>query len=52
VAVTAHSAAADRMRVLAAGFRQHVSKPVEAAELLVVVASVVSRANGAEESGS
>jgi PAS domain S-box-containing protein len=43
VAVTAHSSVADRVRVLAAGFRQHVSKPVEAAELLLVVASVTAR---------
>jgi PAS domain S-box-containing protein len=43
VAVTAHSSAVDRMRVLAAGFRQHVPKPVEAGELLLVVASVAGR---------
>jgi PAS domain S-box-containing protein len=43
IAVTAHSSAADRVRVLGAGFRQHVPKPVEATELLLVVASVVSR---------
>jgi PAS domain S-box-containing protein len=49
IAVTAHSSAADRVRVLTAGFRQHVPKPVEAAELLLVVASVVPRGVGASE---
>jgi PAS domain S-box-containing protein len=43
IAVTAHSSAADRVRVLTAGFRQHVPKPVDAAELLLVVASAVAR---------
>jgi CheY-like chemotaxis protein len=42
IAVTAHSSAGDRVRVLAAGFRQHVPKPVEAAELVLVVASVAA----------
>jgi PAS domain S-box-containing protein len=46
IAVTAHSSAADRVRVLAAGFRQHVPKPVEAAELLLVVASAAARDAG------
>jgi PAS domain S-box-containing protein len=46
IAVTAHSSAADRVRVLGAGFRQHVPKPVEAAELLLVVASVSTSVRG------
>ena len=40
IAVTAHSSVEDRARVLAAGFRQHVPKPVEVAELRLVVASL------------
>lgn len=44
IAVTAHSTAEDRVRALAAGFQQHVPKPVEAAELQLVVASAAARA--------
>jgi PAS domain S-box-containing protein len=47
IAVTAHSSAVDRVRVLSAGFRQHVPKPVEAAELLLVVANAAARDKGA-----
>jgi len=43
IAVTAHSSVEDRLRVLAAGFRQHVPKPVEVRELQLVVASVAPR---------
>jgi len=42
IAVTAHSAVEDRVRALAAGFRQHVPKPVDVAELQLVVASAAS----------
>jgi signal transduction histidine kinase/ActR/RegA family two-component response regulator len=40
VALTASTSHAERARVLAAGFRMHVHKPVEPAELIAVVASV------------
>lgn len=43
IPVTAHGSVDDRIRTLAAGFRMHVAKPVEPAELLTVVASVAGR---------
>ncbi len=43
VALTAYARVEDRMRALAAGFQMHVSKPVEPAELAVVIASLVER---------
>jgi PAS domain S-box-containing protein len=42
IAMTAHSSVEDRVRALAAGFRQHVPKPVDVAELQLVVASAAS----------
>jgi CheY-like chemotaxis protein len=39
VALTAYARAEDRVRALAAGFQMHVAKPIEPAELLVVIAS-------------
>jgi CheY-like chemotaxis protein len=43
VALTAYSRLEDRMRSLRAGFQMHVTKPVEPAELVAVVASLVHR---------
>jgi len=43
IALTAFARAEDRMKVLRAGFRMHVAKPVEAAELCVAVASAAGR---------
>ncbi|HLA12777.1 MAG TPA: PAS domain S-box protein [Pyrinomonadaceae bacterium] len=43
VALTAYARSEDRMRALAAGFRMHVTKPVEALELIVVIASLTGR---------
>jgi CheY-like chemotaxis protein len=43
VALTAYARAEDRMRVLASGFQMHVAKPVEALELMVVIASLAGR---------
>jgi PAS domain S-box-containing protein len=40
VALTAHARTEDRLQALAAGFDTHVSKPVEPAELVTVVASL------------
>jgi PAS domain S-box-containing protein len=42
-AVTAYASQADRMKVLGAGFNMHVSKPVQPAELVLVVASLAGR---------
>lgn len=43
VALTAYARPQDRMRALAAGFNMHVSKPVEAGELVMVIASLCDR---------
>ncbi len=43
VALTAYARTEDRMRALLAGFQSHVTKPVEPAELLVVIANVATR---------
>jgi CheY-like chemotaxis protein len=43
VALTAYGRAEDRVRALMAGFQTHVTKPVEPAELAVVIASLVKR---------
>jgi signal transduction histidine kinase len=40
VAVTAYARTEDRLKALAAGYQQHLSKPVEPLELLIVVASL------------
>ena len=48
VAVTAHARPEDRMRALQAGYQWHVPKPLEPAELVSIVASLLSpgQANG------
>jgi PAS domain S-box-containing protein len=43
VAVTAYARAEDRVRALAAGYAAHVAKPVDAAELVAVVAAAAGR---------
>ncbi|HMH45233.1 MAG TPA: ATP-binding protein, partial [Pyrinomonadaceae bacterium] len=43
IALTAYARAEDRLRALAAGFQMHVPKPVEASELVMVIASLVKR---------
>jgi PAS domain S-box-containing protein len=43
-ALTAYARAEDRMRVLQSGFQMHLAKPVDPAELIVAVASLVKRA--------
>jgi CheY-like chemotaxis protein len=42
IALTAYARAEDRRRALAAGFSAHVSKPIDAAELVTVLAELVS----------
>jgi PAS domain S-box-containing protein len=43
VALTAYARAEDRLRTLRSGYQMHVAKPVELAELVAVVASLVKR---------
>jgi PAS domain S-box-containing protein len=43
IALTAYARASDRDRALAAGFQQHVVKPVDPKQLLDLVASIVNR---------
>lgn len=45
VALTAYARSEDRMKAVRAGFQMHVTKPVEPAELLTIVASLVGRTN-------
>ncbi len=40
IALTAHARVEDRVRALSSGFQSHVSKPVEAVELITVIASL------------
>lgn len=47
VAMTAYARAEDRHRVLAAGFRRHVAKPIEPAELVDVLAELMRKAQRA-----
>jgi len=44
IALTAYARAEDRMKAILAGFQMHVSKPVEPAELIAMVASLAGRA--------
>jgi len=46
VALTAYARVQDRMRAIMAGFSTHVAKPVEANELITVVASLAGRMDG------
>lgn len=46
VAVTAYGRIEDRIRSLAAGYQQHLSKPVEPTELVAVVGRLAGRAPG------
>ena len=43
VALTAYARSEDRLKVILAGFQMHLAKPVEAAELLALVASLAGR---------
>jgi CheY-like chemotaxis protein len=43
IALTAYARSEDRVQALLAGFQHHVAKPVEATELIAMVASVVRR---------
>jgi PAS domain S-box-containing protein len=43
IALTAYGRASDRMRALSAGFQAHMPKPVEPAELMIVISGLSSR---------
>jgi CheY-like chemotaxis protein len=43
VAVTAFARSEDRTRALLAGYQTHIAKPIEASELLAIVASLAGR---------
>jgi PAS domain S-box-containing protein len=43
LAVTAYARAEDRTRALAAGFQMHVAKPLEPADLVAAIASLISK---------
>jgi CheY-like chemotaxis protein len=43
IALTAYGSKEDRLRALSVGYEYHISKPVEPAELLTVVASLANR---------
>ncbi len=43
IALTAYARTEDRMKALASGYQMHVAKPVEPAELIVVLMSLVKR---------
>jgi PAS domain S-box-containing protein len=45
IALTAYARTEDRLRALRAGYQMHLSKPVELAELVVVMASLTQRRN-------
>ncbi len=45
IALTAHARVEDRLRALSAGYQTHVAKPVEPAELVAVIASLVRPLN-------
>jgi PAS domain S-box-containing protein len=49
VALTAYGRAEDRVRALMAGFQTHVTKPVEPAELAIVIVSLIKRKGGEEK---
>ena len=44
LAVTAHARAEDRIRALESGFQWHIAKPVDPAELVSVIATLLSQA--------
>jgi CheY-like chemotaxis protein len=46
IALTAFSRLEDRTRAMLAGFQSHLSKPVDARELLATVASLTGRIGG------
>ena len=48
IALTAYARTEDRLRALRAGYQMHIAKPVELAELVAVMASLIGRSDTAE----
>ncbi len=48
VALTAYGRVEDRVRALRAGFQTHVAKPIDPAELAIVIRSLIRRSNNEE----
>jgi PAS domain S-box-containing protein len=48
IALTAYARTEDRLRALRAGYQMHISKPVELAELVAVMASLIGRRDKVE----
>jgi PAS domain S-box-containing protein len=48
IALTAYARTEDRLRALRAGYQMHIAKPVELAELVTVMASLIGRGDKAE----
>jgi PAS domain S-box-containing protein len=48
IALTAYARTEDRLRALRAGYQMHISKPVELAELVAVMASLIQRSDSTE----
>jgi CheY-like chemotaxis protein len=48
IALTAYARTEDRLRALRAGYQMHICKPVELAELVAVIASLIGRSGRAE----
>jgi len=48
IALTAYARTEDRLRALRAGYQMHICKPVELAELVAVMASLIGRSDKAE----
>jgi CheY-like chemotaxis protein len=51
IALTAYAGADDRMKALRAGFQNYLTKPVQTAELITVIASVLGRLGPGRGSG-
>jgi PAS domain S-box-containing protein len=49
VALTAYGRSEDRVRALQAGFQTHIAKPVDPAELAIVIENLIRRLNGREK---
>jgi PAS domain S-box-containing protein len=48
IALTAYGRSEDRMRALSAGFQMHIPKPVEPAELLIVISNLATQKQNPE----
>jgi CheY-like chemotaxis protein len=48
IAITAYARAEDRQRSLLAGFHMHLSKPIEARELIASIAGLLHLSQGNE----